>query len=306
MDALSHVLTTVRLEAGVFSRARLTAPWGVHSERLGHGLFHVVVRGAGEIRRPGAPTVRYRAGDLLVLPRGDEHVMASDSEASPRPLPALPSEPGEDGIPCVHHGGDGSETMLLCGTFRVHPAAQAFLTGRLPDLLHVQPKLDATATWLDASLRLLTAEQLERAPGSAALSARLAEMLFVQVLRAFARDRAEGAGWLGALFDPQLGGALAAVHADPTASWTVASLARRAGMSRSVFFERFKEVVGEAPTAYLTRWRMVVARIALAEGSSLAEAASRSGYGSEASFSRAFKRALGVAPGAWRASTCAA
>lgn len=306
MDALSNVLSNVRLEAGVFSRARLTAPWGVHSDQLGHSLFHVVVRGSGEIRRPGSDPVHFGAGDLLVLPRGDEHVMASGPEVPARPLRALPTEPGEDGVPCVVHGGEGVETMLLCGTFRVHPAARPFLTDRLPDLIHVQPDLNSTANWLDASLRLLTAEQLQRAPGSSALSARLAEMMFVQVLRAFAHTNPSGGGWLAALFDPQLGQALSAMHADPTASWTVPALARRAGMSRSVFFERFKGVVGEAPSAYLTRWRMVMARIALTEGSSLAEAATRSGYGSEASFSRAFKRALGVAPGAWREATLGA
>lgn len=300
MDALSKVLATVRLEAGVFSRARLTAPWAVHSDTLGHGLFHVVVRGAGRIERPGAAPLAWQAGDLIVLPRGAEHVMASEPDLRAEPIRGLAAEPGEDGIPCVHTGGDGEETMLLCGTFRVHPAARGFVVGRLPELMHVRPALDATATWLDQSLRLLTAEQLERAPGSAALSVRLAEMLFVQVLRGFARQDSSGAGWLAALFDPQLGRALAALHADPTEPWTAAAMARAAGMSRSVFFERFRDVVGETPTAYLTRWRMVVARITLAEGGSLFEAASRSGYGSEASFSRAFKRALGVAPGAWQ------
>jgi AraC-like DNA-binding protein len=299
-DALSQVLATVRLEAGVFSRAELGAPWAVYSRPLPHALFHVVVRGSGRLERDGAEPIAWRAGDLLVLPQGDAHTMAAGHGPVVQPIGSLPATPGEDGIPCVVADGGGEQTLLLCGTFRLHPAASGFVLGHLPPVLHIRPALDATAAWLDASLRMLTAEQLERAPGSAVLSARLAEMLFVQVLRGFARQDPRGAGWLGGLFDAQLGAALAAVHADPATDWTAATLARQAGMSRSVFFERFRDAVGEAPSAYVTRWRMVVARMALAEGSTLAEAASRTGYGSEASFSRAFKRATGQAPGAYR------
>lgn len=300
MDALSNILGTIRLEAGVFSRARLHAPWAVKSDRLVHALFHVVVRGTGRLERKGAEPVPWRAGDLLVLPRGHAHVMAAGAHPPIRPIGAFASEPGGDGIPCIINGGEGEETMLLCGTFRLHPAASGFVLGHLPDVVHVRPELDTTATWLDASLRMLTAEQLRSRPGADALSARLAEMLFVQVLRSFAARHPGRCGWLGALFDPQLGSAMSAIHSDPRANWTSDSLARRAGMSRSVFYERFRAAVGEGPSAYVTRWRMVVAGIALTEGSTLAEAAERTGYGSEASFARAFKRANGVSPGAYR------
>lgn len=301
MDALSQVLSSVRMEASVFSRAQLAAPWAVHTGGLDGGMFHVVVRGSGELRRADDPPRAWRAGDLLVLPRGDAHEMASAPGVRARALTSLPAEVGEDGLPCVRSEGDGEETLLLCGSFRVHHAARAFVVGQLPEVLHVQPALDSTATWIDASLRMLTAEQLDRAPGSAALSARLAEALFIQVLRAFARQSGPAAGWLAALFDPHLGPALTAVHADPRAPWSAGAMARRAGLSRSAFFERFRAVVGEAPATYLTRWRMVVGRVALSEGCSLAQAAERAGYGSEASFSRAFKRSEGVSPGAWRA-----
>lgn len=300
MDALSRILTALRMEAGIFSRAELTAPWAVSSRSISVALFHVVVRGSGRLERDGAPAVHWTAGDLVVLPQGSAHVMAAGDPVSPEPIGTLPSVLGEDGLPCVVGGGGGEQTLLLCGTFRLHADARHLVLGHLPPVLHVRPRLDATAGWLDASLRLLTAEQLERNPGSAALSSRLAEMLFIQVLRGFIADHPERAGWLSALADPELAPALSAMHAEPSADWTATELARRCAMSRSVFFDRFRSAVGDTPHDYLTRWRMVLASVSLADGLSLGEAADRVGYGSESSFSRAFKRTMGISPGAYR------
>ncbi|MFK7930472.1 MAG: AraC family transcriptional regulator [Myxococcota bacterium] len=300
MDALSQILTTLRMEAGVFSRAALRSPWAVSSKKLPVALFHVVVRGSGRLERDGHPPVAWVAGDLLVLPQGTAHVMAAGPAVSPRPIGSLPAVIGEDGLPCVEGGGTGEETLLLCGTFRLHPEARGIVLGHLPGVLHVRPSLDGTAGWLDASLRLLTAEQLARGPGSAALSTRLAEMLFIQVLRGYIEDHPSESGWLAALSDPDLAPAMAAIHGDISVDWTAAELARRCAMSRSIFFDRFRAAVGQTPLNYLTHWRMLLASVSLADGLSLGEAADRVGYTSEASFSKAFKRNIGVPPGAYR------
>lgn len=298
VDPLSQVLSSVRLGAGVFSRALLQGRWAVSTAGTPDPLFHVVVRGAGYLVVDGSEPVAWRAGDLLVLPRGSAHVMCSALDVVPRPLHTLPSELSGDGLPCVQHFAEGEETLLLCGTFQVARAVRSFVMESLPDVLWVRPELDGTAAWLDTTLRMLTNEQLHHGPGSSALSGRLAEMLFIQVLRQGGNDA--DSGWLAAIADEQIGRALSAMHAEPAKSWTSSELASHAGMSRSVFFERFGALTGESPSHYLSRWRMVLAQQRLAEGTAIGDVADEVGYGSEAAFSRAFKRVVGLSPSRWR------
>ena len=157
-------------------------------------------------------------------------------------------------------------------------------------------------TWLASALRFLAAEAGALQPGGEAAITRLADILVIQVIRAWlARDPAAPTGWLGVLRDERIGRALALIHRDPARAWTVAALASEVAMSRSAFAARFAALVGEPPMRYVARWRMLAAHTRLREdGASLGELAERLGYQSEAAFSRAFKRIMGVPPGAAR------
>lgn len=302
MDGLSQFLGAVRVEGSLFSRAEMRAPWGVQTRGAAVGIFHVVVQGGGFIEVDGLDGADgFRAGDLLVMPHGHGHVLR-DLPGSPyRHLLEWPSETGADGLPCVLAGADGPTTSLLCGTFSLDPEARDLLLPLLPPLIHVRGG-GSTASWLDSTLRLMAEELSAIRPGGAALVARLADLLFVHVLRSWIEQAPAGtSGWLTALADPRLARALGHIHGDPGRTWSVDDLAREAGMSRSAFFSAFSEQVGETPAAYLLRWRMALARARLRRGTDgIAAVAEAVGYGSEAAFSRAFKRHVGESPSAWR------
>lgn len=313
MDVLSDILHRSRVRGAVFARAELSLPWAVSTRGGEKAIFHAVVRGSGwvtvypEKSTPIGP-LSWRAGDLVVIPHGDAHVMAGDLDAQAKPIRGLPSETGPDGLACVRSGGGGAPTSLVCGTFAFGPEGFNLLLPYLPPVLVARGGEDRTTSWLDATLRLLCDEVGRAQPGADTVVARLSDVLFVHMLRAWlSQTEARPKGWPGALSDPALSRALAAVHDKPAAAWTAESLARQAGMSRSSFFQRFSDAVGETPGDYVTGWRMALAREAL-RGSELAvaEVATQVGYASEAAFSRAFKRSVGSSPAIWRAEARAA
>lgn len=300
-DALSRILRSARVAGSLFSRAELSAPWGVHTLGSQDAIFHAVIRGSGWAAAEGEEPQPFRAGDLLVFPHGHPHTLRDVPGRPTRHIRKLPVAEGEDRLACVQVDGGGPRTSILCGTFRLDPDARDFLLPLLPPLIHVRGDAP-TAAWLDATLRLMADEVAAERPGSEVLIARLADILFVQTLRAW--SAAGATGWLGALQDPAIARALDFIHDQPDQRWTAAGLARRVGMSRSGFYARFTEQVGEPPSSYLTRWRMRMARAALRGGDdNLIEIAEQVGYGSEAAFCRAFKRHVGQSPGAWRRQT---
>ena len=202
------------------------------------------------------------------------------------------------------HGEGGARTTLICGAVRFdHPAARN-LVSSLPATIHVEASSSPQAEWLQSTLRLMAAEARELRPGGEEVITRLADILVIQAIRSWIEtDPAARSGWLGALQDRQIGRAISLIHREPAREWTVASLAREIAMSRSALAARFTELVGEPVMQYVTRWRMHLALSALREeGVTVAELANRLGYRSEAAFSRAFKRVVGVPPGAVRRS----
>jgi AraC-like DNA-binding protein len=182
-----------------------------------------------------------------------------------------------------------------------HPAAR-HLTALLPPVIQVQGWRSAESEWIASTLRLMASEARAPRPGGEEVITRLADILVIQAIRVWLEQESSSAsGWLSALRDPQVGRALAMIHRDPVREWRVETLAAEVAMSRSAFAERFSRLVGEAPMQYVTRWRMYLALDALRdERATVGEIALRLGYGSEAAFSRAFKRFLGVSPGAAR------
>lgn len=302
MDSLTDILRDLRLESSFYARSDLKAPWGLSFSLKDGPSFHVVVTGRGFLRID-AESIPLEAGDLVLLPHGDEHQIVSEPEAEAIPLMALPSARVGQNAALLCYGGDGPAALLICGGVRFAGPLAHPLLELLPRVLLVhRDELEGAHTWLDATLTMLGAEALSLRPGSVAVMTRLADILVLQTIRAWVEcDESRQAGWLGALRDPDIGSALALIHRRAEEPWTVASLAREAHLSRSVFSERFSRLVGIPPMQYVTRWRMSLARSWLREERiSASEAAHRLGYSSEAAFSRAFKRHLQVPPGVSR------
>jgi transcriptional regulator GlxA family with amidase domain len=196
---------------------------------------------------------------------------------------------------------------MVCGAVRFdHPAAR-HLIGLLPGLIHVEAADSPHMEWIQSTIRFIATEAKELRPGGETVITRLADILVIQAIRAWIeRDPAARTGWLGALRDPQIGRAIMLIHREPARDWSVASLAHEVAMSRSAFAARFTELTGEPPMHYVTRWRMYTALTWLGEDNAgLGELAFRLGYQSEAAFSRAFKRVIGVSPGIARRQAAA-
>ena len=246
-DPLTDVLRMVRVEGALFSRAACAAPFGVHTRGADAGIFHVVLRGRLHARAlDGDRTIANVAvsgGDLLVFPHGHAHALTDAPDTATTWIRALPTTPGDDGLPVVRAGNGDPDTEILCGTLRFGTEARELLLPHLPPLLHA-PAAGALGGWLDATVRQLADEVRRRSPGSELVVARLAEVLFVQAVRAWvmAADRG-GPSWLRALGDPPMARALSLLHGAPERAWSVDHLARRAGLSRTAFYDRFSAVV---------------------------------------------------------------
>ena len=301
MDALSDVFRTLSVRSTIYFRTALTAPWGLEvpsRERVAR--FHVVIDGTCMIEVAGQRPVSLQRGDLALVPHGLGHVLRSDRDAAVVPLDRVLDEAAYDGTDDLRYGGGGARSTLVCGHFSFddeipHPALET-----LPSMLHVSAAAGHDFTWLDGAARTLGRETAVRPPGWEVVVDRAAEILLVQALRAcFAEtgDRTATAAFL----DERLSRALAAIHQRPGHVWSLEELARRAGMSRTAFAVRFRELMGMPPMAYVTRWRLQKARAALLESDDIvARIAERCGYASEAAFSRAFQRLYGHPPASYR------
>jgi AraC-like DNA-binding protein len=205
-------------------------------------------------------------------------------------------------LPIVFAAGSSGpvEARVICGFFGCDDRPFNPLLDALPRVLHV-PGAEAGDSWLATLFVTAARESRHCEPGSENVLARVSELLFVEVVRRHLRKLPDAqTGWLAGLRDPIVGRALAAIHGAPADDWSVDSLARRAGASRSVLAERFTAVVGQPPMQYLTRWRMQLASRRLRDGGTIADAASAIGYDSESAFSRTFKKVVGQSPAAWR------
>jgi AraC-like DNA-binding protein len=304
-DPLGEALHFLRMNGAYYCRSELTAPWGIALPPMpGYVWFHVVTSGRLWLETGRDDERWIGPGELALVPRGDGHVLRSEPGARAPGILELEREAVSDRYEILRHGGGGAPTGLICGAVRfAHPAA-GNLVGILPRTMHVEAFGPPGPEWIQSTLRLMASEAAELRPGGEAVITRLGDILVIQAIRAWLESNPAGQrGWLRALRDPQIGRAIAQIHRDPARSWTVASLARELPMSRSAFAARFTELVGEPVMTYVTRWRMEVAVAALREeGATVGQLADRLGYRSEAAFSRAFKRTVGVAPGSIRRS----
>jgi AraC-like DNA-binding protein len=315
MDTLSEVLRAVRLRSAVFFKIDACAPWAAETPAVRelaphiapaveHVIeYHLVAAGSCWGGVIGEPPIRLTAGDVIVFPQGDAHVISSGPgmRAAPEQSPMR----GYTQLPIViratMHGGGSGRTNLVCGFLGCDARPFNPLLAALPRMLHV-PRRDDDDGVLEGLVKLALAESAAQREGGECMLARLSELMFIEVVRRYlARLPAENVGWLAGLRDEGVGRALAKLHERPTREWTLDDLAREIGMSRSALAERFTKFVGIPPMQYLARWRIQLASSWLSTTAlTVAEIAERVGYGSEAALSRAYKRWVGVAPAEWR------
>ena len=302
MDVLTDVLDNLLFHANFYFRTDLTLPWGIYVPPEKHvARFHIVTRGHGWIRVDGqATSVPIANGDLVIVPHGAGHTIADDPSTSPQALDDVLSEVSYTGVGPLVYGDGGPSTGLVCGEFSFDDAIHPLFTG-LPPLLHITANANRDKMWLDSTLRLISHEALAEQLGSLAIINRLAEIIFIQVVRSSANALESEIPFLAALADPQLNRALSAIHHQPSAQWSVEKLGHVAGMSRSSFSNRFSELIRMTPHQYLTLVRMQHASRTLAKTDKpIIAVALSTGYKSEAAFSTAFKRHFGIRPGEYR------
>lgn len=303
----------IRLSGGVFLEADFTAPWCIGGKistddcrpflaAPRHVIAsHFVASGDMQLRVEGGDGIHVRAGEFVLLPHNDAHIFGSDLNVPLMLARDVIQPPRGGGIARINYGGGGAGTQLLCGYLASDTPFSPLLSA-LPSVLKLDVRATASGAWIESSFRFAASEIAAGRLGSTTVIAKLSELLFVEAVGQYVASLpAERRGWLAGLRDPQIGRALAVLHARPTEAWTAEALALEVGMSRSVFAERFASLVGQPPMQYLTLWRMHVAAQQLREGrGSVAQVGFGVGYESEAAFSRAFKRQFGTSPGTWR------
>lgn len=304
IDRLGRALHSLRMRSTFYCHADLSEPWALEMPAIADSLsFHVVTAGSCRLEVPGHGILDLGPGDLALVPHGRGHTLRAPAAAGPAlRVDLLPQDYSGPNYSHLRRGGGGRPAQLICGVVGFDEPAARELVRRLPDVVVLHGDDVRVAAALRDTLRLMAGELARPQPGGEAVATRLADILVVQAIRTWLAEDPRGrAGWLLALQDDRVGAALEAVHAAPGQDWTVEALARVATMSRSAFSARFTELTGESPAAYLTRWRMAVAHARLRDGgTTVAQVAGDLGYGSQAAFTRAFVRVVGVTPGAVR------
>ncbi|GGP32758.1 AraC family transcriptional regulator [Streptomyces melanogenes] len=312
MDILTEALASMRTGHPASVRTNGRAPWGLRLPAVAGAGFHVVLYGTCwlvplEDAPPHLKPIPLNPGDVVFLRDGRGHILADHPATVAEEAKAEQCDGGSP-IGSVTVGGEGPETSLLCGNYHLDQGRAHPLVHQLPEVIHLQTR-HGRHPELSAAVQLLGSELENPRIGSDGIVPTLIDSLLLYILRAWLEEQPPAAarGWAAALGDSAVAPALSAIHEDPSAPWTVESLAERAGLSRAAFARRFATLVGEPPMAYLTRWRMTTAARLLRETDApLTSVAARTGYGSEFAFAKAFKREYGVAPGGYRRQTRAA
>jgi AraC-like DNA-binding protein len=312
LDPITDIFRTLHVTAFGQHRLEATAPWGLIREgqteekvtpsdkNISHtdlAHFAMLSRGNCWLSVEGIPEpIPLTGGDCILLARGTSFVLRDSPRTRPRR--SFRELAPKDNSSVIHYGGGGAPTTIVCGTLSFDRASLKPITQLLPSFILIKADQAHTLA-LQITMQALTSEMAEQVPGSEIVANRLAEVLFIQVLRAHIASGPErNKGWLRAIFDPKMGTALSAIHDSVNMPWTVESMAEAAGMSRSAFAARFKELLGQTPLEYVTEWRMQKAMPLLQQrDKKLIDVARSVGYESDAAFSKAFKRVVGASPG---------
>lgn len=299
MDPLSDVLSLLKPRNQFYAGFDAAGDWSFDFPPHQGIKFTAVLRGScwGIVEGRDEPLL-FEEGDCFLLNNGRRMILASDLSLPPQNSAQILETIDRERL-AVHNGG--GEVFLISGRFDFSGNHAAVLFDALPSLINI-PKASSQAEILRWSLDQWAHELRTPQPGGALISMHLAHLMLVQVLRLFMRSSGElPQGWFLALTDRQISSAISAIHADPARRWTLEELARIAGISRTVFAQRFKSLVGSTTMDYLARWRMLVAADRLREGAeSVSSIAFSLGYESESSFSTAFKRIMAFSPTQYR------
>jgi AraC-like DNA-binding protein len=314
VDLLSDVLRVARLTGGVFLRGNFTAPWCVSSQmapehcapyltRANHLIeYHFIVEGTLQACIAGKPetAVTLKANEVVILPHNDVHHLGSDLSLKAIDSATL-AVPADNGMFTVHHGGGGAPVRMICGYLGCDFVGTNPVIANLPPIMRIAVD-GGESDWIRSTFTYAAHEIAAGRPGSETVLAKLSELLFIEAVRRHvATLDAEAGGWLAGMRDPHVSRALALFHGEIARPWTMDELGREVGLSRSALAERFQRLIGQPPMSYLARWRMEVAAQQLRSTSAgLAQIANAVGYEAEEAFSRAFKKAHGVAPATWR------
>ncbi len=314
MDVLSEVLRVVQLQGALFFNGEFSAPWCVSSAQsaeiapylspaAGHLIiFHFLTEGRAYVKLPEGGREELNAGDIVILPHGDAHLLGNGFPAKAMNSLSMFAKNLTQGLKVASFGGGGEITRFVCGYMTCEPRMSEIFLAGLPKILVVHVGNEPAGRWLENSIRFSVAEIDESHAGSGVVLAKLSELLFVETLRRYITSLPpEQIGWLAGARDPIIGKALALLHKDPSHPWTLADLARRTGLSRTRLSERFRYFLGESPISYLAQWRLKLgAQILQCSDDSVAEIALAVGYGSESAFNRAFKREFDCPPAQFR------
>lgn len=313
MSSPADIFSAMPLSSGIFLDAHFTAPWCV-SARVDAGdcgrfvpepdtiiAFHYIYQGRLNLEIDAWPAVEASAGDILILPRNDKHLMASAPGRAPVAAEQLIRPSAAGGLATIRHGGGGESTRMICGFLGCDRQYRPVLD-LLPRVVKVTLPDPIAASWFDSSFKLVAREMIFHAHSATPSLARLTELLFIDAIQRAVRGKPqESVAWFRGQSDRRIMRALSLLQAQPRHHWSSEELARAVGMSRSAFAARFTELMGMPPRRYLTLQRLRLASARLLNGAdSLAQIAFDIGYESEAAFSRAFKKEYGLPPATWR------
>jgi AraC-like DNA-binding protein len=263
--------------------------------------YHVVLEGSMIVALDGEPPIELRAGEIILLPRNDIHTMASGAGVAPVNATGLMQQSPDGGLLNIRYGGGNEPTSLICGFLGTQDSFNPLLA-TLPRILRLDISKAASRDWIETSVRFAAAELMLGRLASSDVMSRLSEVLLVEAVREYIATLGDrDHGWLRGLSDPNIGRALALIHGDVAAAWSVDNLAKEVGLSRSAFMERFTQLIGMPPIRYLTVWRLEIAKRHLRESRmNIPQIAVAVGYESEEGFRRAFRREFEIWPAEWR------
>jgi AraC-like DNA-binding protein len=315
MDPLSDMLRELRLGSGFFLQAEFRGHWCVNTAPSREDLhrivpnaehvilFHLLIEGSCNAKLTGGSEAwQLAAGDVLIVPRSEAHLMGSDLHLSPVRAGSLIKPADASGMMRISYGAGDACTRFICGYMSGDPRLCRPLLESLPSILVVPLCDPEKINWITETMRFASEETSSAGIGSSVILSRVAELIFAEALRRYTASMPDSQqGWLAGLRSPHVSRALSLLHARPDHPWTIEELSTQTGLSRTALTDRFQRLLGEPPLRYLMRWRLALAARQLRETREpLARIAERVGYDSEASFNRAFKREFGAPPASWR------